>query len=87
MIESSFLSSLFSTTNLTTKLLIPKVDIDLNIELKFLKLPSEAIPEAPIKTETSLVETIPKKKLIITEIEFSDIIFSSLFCFIFLHFL
>jgi len=79
--ESSFLSSLFSTTNFTTRLLIPKVDIDLNINVKFLKLPSKAIPEAPIKTETILVEAIPKKKLTITEIEFSDTIFSNLFSF------
>ena len=34
--ESSFLSFLLSTTNFTTRLLIPKVDIDLNIEVKFL---------------------------------------------------
>ena len=79
--ESSFLSFLFSTTNFTTRLLIPIVDIDLNIEVKFLKLPSKAIPEVPIKTETILVEAIPKKKLTITEIEFSDNIFSNLFCF------
>ena len=81
MMESSFLSFLFSTTNFTTRLLIPIVDIDLNIEVKFLKLPSKAIPEVPIKTETILVEAIPKKKLTITEIEFSDNIFSNLFCF------
>ena len=81
MIESSFLSFLFSTTNFTTRLLIPKVDIDLNIPVKFLKLPSKAIPEVPIKTETIFVEAIPKKKLIITEIEFSDNIFSNLFSF------
>lgn len=79
MIESSFLSFLFSTTNFTTKLLIPNVDIDLNIAVKFLKLPSKAIPEVPIKTETILVEAIPKKKLTMTEIEFSDTIFSNLF--------
>lgn len=81
MIESSFLSSLFSTTNLTIRLLIPNVDIALNIEVKFLKLPNKAIPVAPIKMETILVEAIPKKKLITTEIEFSDNIFSNLFCF------
>ena len=81
MVESSFLSFLFSTTNFTTRLLIPIVDIDLNIEVKFLKLPSKAIPEVPIKTETILAEAIPKKKLTITEIEFSDTIFSNLFCF------
>ncbi len=81
MMESSFLSSLFSTTSFTTRLLIANVDIDLNIEVKFLKLPSKAIPEVPIKTETILVEAIPKKKLTITEIEFSDTIFSNLFSF------
>lgn len=79
MIESSFLSFLFSTTNFTTKLLIPNVDIDLNIEVKFLKLPNNAIPDVPIKTETILVEAIPKKKLITTEIEFSDNILINLF--------
>ena len=81
MIESSFLSFLFSTTNFTTRLLIPNVDIDLNIAVKFLKLPSKAIPEVPIKTETILVEAIPKKKLTMTEIEFSDTTFSNLFSF------
>ncbi len=81
MIESSFLSFLFSTTNFTTKLLIPIVDIDLNIAVKFLKLPSNAIPEVPIKTETILVEAIPKKKLTMTEIEFSETIFINLFSF------
>ena len=60
---------------------MPKVDIDLNIPVKFLKLPSKAIPEVPIKTDTILVEAIPKKKLTITEIEFSDNIFSNLFSF------
>ena len=45
MVESSFLSFLFSTTNFTTRLLIPNVDIDLNIAVKFLKLPNKAIPE------------------------------------------
>ncbi len=79
--ESSFLLFLFSTTNFTTRLLIPIVDIDLNIAVKFLKLPSKAIPDVPIKTETILVEAIPKKKLTITEIEFSDNIFSNLFSF------
>lgn len=79
--ESSFLSFLFSTTNFTTRLLIPNVDIDLNIEVKFLKLPNKAIPDVPIKTETILVEAIPKKKLTMTEIEFSDSIFNNLFCF------
>jgi hypothetical protein len=39
------------------------------------------MPEVPIKTETIFVETIPKKKLSITEIEFNDKIFSNLFCF------
>lgn len=77
--ESSFLSFLFSTTNFTTKLLIPMVDADLKIEVKFLKLPRKAIPEVPIKTEIILVEAIPKKKLTITEIEFSESIFSNLF--------
>ena len=81
MRESSFLSFLFSTTNFTTKLLIPIVDIDLNIAVKFLKLPSKAIPEVPIKTETILVEAIPKKKLTMTEIEFSETIFINLFSF------
>ena len=79
--DSSFLSFLFSTTNFTTKLFIPKVAIDLNIEVKFLKLPKKAIPEVPIKTETIFVEAIPKKKLTITEIEFSDNIFNNLFSF------
>ncbi len=77
--ESSFLSFLFSTTNFTTKLLIPMVDADLKIVVKFLKLPKKAIPEVPNKTETILVEAIPKKKLTTTEIEFSDTIFSNLF--------
>ncbi len=81
MMESSFLSSLFSTTSFTTKLLIPIVDTDLKIEVKFLKLPRKAIPEVPIKTEIILVEAIPKKKLTMTEIEFSDSIFSNLFSF------
>ena len=79
--ESSFLSCLFSTTNFTTKLLIPMVDADLKIEVKFLKLPSKAIPGVPIKTEIIFVEAIPKKKLTTTEIELSDIIFSNLFSF------
>ena len=77
--ESSFLSFLYSTTNFTAKLLIPIVDADLKIEVKFLKLPKKAIPEVPNKTETILVEAIPKKKLTTTEIEFSDTIFSNLF--------
>lgn len=81
IIESSFLSFLFSTISFTTKLFIPKVAIDLNIEVKFLKLPNNAIPEVPKKTETILLENMPKKKLIITEIEFSDKIFIKLFCF------
>lgn len=79
--ESSFLSFLFSTTNFTTKLLIPIVDADLKIEVKFLKLPIKAIPEVPIKTEIIFVEAIPKKKLTTTDIELSDIIFSNLFSF------
>ena len=81
MIDSSFLLFLFSTTNFTTKLFIPKVAIDLNIEVKFLKLPSKAIPEIPKKIETILVDAIPKKKLTTTEIEFSDKIFINLFSF------
>jgi len=81
MVESSFLSFLFSTTNFTTRLLIPNVDIDLSIAVKFLKLPNKAIPEVPIKTDTILIEAIPRKKLTVTEIEFSDTIFNNLFSF------
>lgn len=79
--DNSLLSSLFSTNNFTAELLIPKVAIDFNIVEKFLKLPNKAIPEVPRKTETILVEIIPKKKLTATDIEFSDNTFSNVFCF------
>lgn len=81
IIPNSFLSSLFSTINLTTELLIPKVEIDFAIDVKFLKLPINAIPDAPRKTEIIFEEITPKTKLIATEIEFSDKTFKSLFCF------
>ena len=75
------MSSLFSTTNFTTELLIPSVAIDFNIVEKFLKLPINAIPEVPKKNEMIFVETIPKTKLTATDIEFSDNTWSNLFCF------
>lgn len=70
--ETSSRSSLFSTINFTTEVLIPRVATDLIIVVKFLKLPINAIPEGPKKTETILEESIPKTKLIPTEKEFSE---------------
>ena len=77
IIESSFLSCLFSMNNLTTELLMPNDAVDFSIVEKFLKLPNKAIPEVPRKTETILVEIIPRTKLTPTEIEFSDSILIS----------
>lgn len=80
--ESSRLSSLFSTNSLTIELLIPSVATDFVMKAKFLKLPINAIPDAPRKTEIILEEKIPKTKLTATEIEFSDKTFKSVLCFI-----
>jgi len=81
MTESSRLSSLFSTNNLTIELLIPRVATDFSIKAKFLKLPIKAIPDVPKKTAIIFEEKIPKTKLKATEIEFSDNTFSRVFCF------
>lgn len=51
---------------------MPNVATDLIIEEKFLKLPKRAIPEEPKKTDTILVEIIPKRKLTPIETEFND---------------
>ena len=79
--ESSRLSFLFSTNNLTTELLIPNVANDFNIVEKFLKLPIKAIPEVPKNSAIILDEKIPNTKLIATEMEFSDNTLYNLFCF------
>ncbi len=80
MIESSCLSSLFSTKSLTIELLMPSVAIDLIIVAKFRKLPIKAIPEVPRKTEIILEEKTPNTKLTTTEMELSDKTFKSVFC-------
>ena len=78
--ESSRLSCLFSANSLTIELLIPRVANDFIINAKFLKLPINAIPDVPRKTEIIFEEKMPKTKLTATEIEFSDNTFSSVFC-------
>ena len=80
IVESSRLSFLFSTNNFTTELPIPSVATDFTIEAKFLKLPINAIPEAPRNIDIILDEITPKTKLIATDMEFSDSTFSSVFC-------
>jgi len=55
--------------------------MDFNMVEKFLKLPINAIPEAPKNNEMIFVEMIPKTKLTATDMEFSDNIWSNLFCF------
>lgn len=60
---------------------MPIVATDFNKVEKFLKLPNNAIPDEPKKTETILEENIPKTKLNTTEIELSESTFSNVFCF------
>ena len=72
MVPNSSLFSLFSTNSFTTELLTPRVAIDFNIAVKFLKLPVKAIPEVPKKTEIIFEEKTPNTKLTATDIEFID---------------
>jgi len=83
--ESSLLSFLFSINNFINELFIPKVAIDLFIEVKFLKLPKSAIPEVPKIMDTIFVDITPKTKLVPTEKEFRDNTFRSTFCFSFFN--
>ena len=77
--ESAVLFSLFSATNLTSEVLIPRVATDFNIAPKFLKLPSIAIPEGPKKTATTLFEINPNTKVVPTESKFTISTLNKLF--------
>ena len=70
--DTSSLSSLFSTISLTTEVFMPKVAIDLIIAVKFRKLPINAIPDGPKKTDIILDDSNPNTKLTPTETEFSE---------------
>ena len=80
--ETSFSSSLFSTNNFINDWEKPLVDNDFERVVKFLKLPVRAIPGDPKLTEITVNETIPNTKFTITEREFSESTFNSVFFFI-----